>query len=224
MALTKYHDETPIDGYKRCTKCGELKPATEEYYGKSKNSKSGFKPSCKVCRSKEYIDNQDFFIEKSRKRYRDNKQEALSKSKEYREMNKQTIKENASKYYQENKIEIKEKVKRRFYKRMETDSGYKLLQRCRKRMYEAVKGHVKSARTKELIGCTVEELQSHIEKQFKDGMTWDNYGKWHVDHIIPCASFDFSIAENQFKCFNYTNLQPLWAIDNYRKHDKIERM
>ena len=50
---------------------------------------------------------------------------------------------------------------------------------------------------------------------------WDNYGEWHIDHIKPCAKFDLTKLEDQKKCFNYTNLQPLWAIDNYKKRDKI---
>jgi hypothetical protein len=88
-------------------------------------------------------------------------------------------------------------------------------------MYQAVKGNVKSARTQELIGCTVKELQEHLEKQFTNGMTWENYGEWHVDHIIPCSSFDFTKEEEQRTCFNYKNLQPLWAEDNYKKKKKM---
>jgi hypothetical protein len=63
----------------------------------------------------------------------------------------------------------------------------------------------------------------HIQSLFKDGMSWDNYGDWQVDHIIPCAAFDLSNIDNQLICFNYKNLQPLWAIDNLIKKDKIEK-
>ena len=54
-----------------------------------------------------------------------------------------------------------------------------------------------------------------------NGMTWDNYGEWHIDHIKPCSSFNMLIEEERKRCFHYTNLQPLWAIDNIKKSDKI---
>jgi hypothetical protein len=77
----------------------------------------------------------------------------------------------------------------------------------------------KAHKTTALIGCTVDELRQHLEAQFTDGMTWDNYGRtgWHIDHIRPCASFDLSDPEQQRECFHYSNLQPLWAVDNIRK-------
>jgi hypothetical protein len=64
-------------------------------------------------------------------------------------------------------------------------------------------------------------LISHIESMFSEGMSWDNYGEWHMDHIIPCSHFDLSIKSQQLECFNYKNMQPLWAIDNIRKGDRI---
>ena len=128
----------------------------------------------------------------------------------------------AQKYCEENKVEIKDRVKKSHYKRISEDINYKLLVRCRTRIYQALKGYVKSKRTVSLIGCPVEYLKHHLEEQFQEGMSWDNYGKWHVDHIRPCASFNFSNESEQLECFNYTNLQPLWAEDNMKKHDKYE--
>ena len=68
-----------------------------------------------------------------------------------------------------------------------------------------------------LLGCSIEKAKQHIEQQFIKGMSWANYGKWHIDHIRPCASFDLTNEEQQKQCFNYTNLQPLWATDNLKK-------
>lgn len=67
------------------------------------------------------------------------------------------------------------------------------------------------------LGCSVEQLKKYLESKFQVGMTWDNYGKWHVDHIKPLSKFD--IANYKEAC-HYTNLQPLWAKDNIRKGNK----
>jgi len=75
----------------------------------------------------------------------------------------------------------------------------------------------KSGYTQELIGCTIPELRNYLEKKFKDGISWNNYGKWHIDHIKPCSKFDLTNKDEQKKAFHYTNLQPLWAIDNLKK-------
>ena len=77
-------------------------------------------------------------------------------------------------------------------------------------------------KTFELVGCKKNELISYLEKQFTPEMNWDNYGPYfHIDHIIPCASFDLRCPVQQLACFHYSNLQPLWAEDNMKKRDKL---
>ena len=66
-------------------------------------------------------------------------------------------------------------------------------------------------------GYSADELKAHLEQLWTNGMSWDNYGEWHIDHIKPCAMFDLTKSEEQKKCFNYTNLRPLWGIDNLHK-------
>lgn len=84
-------------------------------------------------------------------------------------------------------------------------------------------GAGKSCGTQELIGCSHQRLKAHLESQFKPGMTWKNYGKWHVDHIRPCASFnDLTEMSQQKDCFHYSNLQPLWASENMSKNARWE--
>ncbi len=73
----------------------------------------------------------------------------------------------------------------------------------------------------EAFGCSIEELEIYIKSKLKVNMNFDNYGEWEVDHIIPVSSFDFSIKDNIFKCFNYQNLQPLWRTENRQKGKKI---
>jgi hypothetical protein len=76
----------------------------------------------------------------------------------------------------------------------------------------------KSASTLELLGCSLDQLRVHLESQFCHGMTWENHGPvWHIDHIRPCASFDLLDPVQQRACFHYTNLQPLLALENWKK-------
>ena len=81
------------------------------------------------------------------------------------------------------------------------------------------KNWLKTNKTLDLVGCSVEFLREHLERQFKDGMSWDNCGSWHIDHIIPLSSANNS--EEMNKLCHYSNLQPLWAYDNLRKGNKI---
>lgn len=87
-------------------------------------------------------------------------------------------------------------------------------------------GMDKTRATMSLIGCTATELRQHIEAQFTDGMTWANHGngrgKWNVDHIVPCAAFDFKSEEQQNQCNHFSNLQPLWFEDNMRKGARLD--
>ena len=73
----------------------------------------------------------------------------------------------------------------------------------------------------QLIGCTSEQLKLHIEKQFTEGMTYDNYGKWEIDHIKAITNYDLTDTEQIKECFNFKNLQPLWKIDNIIKSNKV---
>lgn len=79
----------------------------------------------------------------------------------------------------------------------------------------------KSDKLEALVGCTPAELVCHLEEQFTDGMSWDNYGEWHIDHIRPVASFKQLGTDpaEQRQCFHYSNLQPLWALENIKKGD-----
>ena len=115
------------------------------------------------------------------------------------------------------------KLKRNIYlkNKLKTDFNYKLIHTIRVRVKDVLRGHSKSDSTINMLGCTINELWIHLEKQFKQGMTRQNHGKWHIDHIIPCSSFDLTKPEEQAKCFHYTNLQPLWASENLAKGSKI---
>lgn len=105
-----------------------------------------------------------------------------------------------------------------FAKRYTTEIQFKLRNRIRKTAsrYPASKGKWSSTKS---LGCTSDELRVYLESKFSEGMSWENYGKWHIDHIKPLSKFDLN-DELQFnEACHYTNLQPLWAIDNIMKGD-----
>ena len=113
---------------------------------------------------------------------------------------------------------------RRYQRRLRAENlHYKIRMTLTSRIKVAVKAATtdKCYKTMDLLGCTIDHVRQHLEAQFTDGMTWDNHGEWHIDHIKPCASFDLTDADQQRECFNYTNLQPLWAKDNLAKGAKI---
>ena len=101
------------------------------------------------------------------------------------------------------------------------DKIYKFKSDVRSRISQDIKrkGYSKKTKTYEILGCDFETLKKHFEKQFTKGMTWDNQGEWHIDHIIPLATA--TTEEEVIKLNHYTNLQPLWSIDNLSKKDKI---
>ena len=212
-------------GFKKCGSCKEVKPMTLEYFGKALSNKDGFKNTCKECRKQKEYNNKIEYIHKiSKIYYKENRIEIEKKTKLYRLKNIVKIQNYKKEYYETNKIYIKENVRKNAMNRRHIDIDYKLLCYYRTRIYKALKGKDKSKTTKELIGCSIEELKKYLENQFVEGMTWENYGEWHVDHIKPCASFNFSNEYEQKECFNYTNLQPLWAIDNLRKSDTYNKL
>ena len=121
------------------------------------------------------------------------------------------------------KASTKEKVNARVKAKRLVDPLFKAAHYLRNRIWSALKANKwhKTAHFKDYIGCTQEELKIHLEKQFKPGMTWENHSKigWHADHIIPLESA--STVEELYKLCHYTNLQPLWATDNFHKSDKL---
>lgn len=128
-----------------------------------------------------------------------------------------------NKYYQKNKKEILKKAVNRNRERLVTDIAYKIKIRIRFRLWSALKGKSKKLSTELLTGCSFQELKVHLENQFKHGMSWENYGRkgWTIDHKIPLSSFDLSNQDELKKACHYTNLQPLWEIENIRKGNKI---
>jgi len=159
------------------------------------------------------------------KRYAEKNKERLAEyHKEWSGKNKGKLKDYHTKW-RENNIEHKRKRITYHYNKMNTDPKYKLGQRTRTAVYTCLKeaNVAKYRSTFELLGYTLEELMSHLEALFTEGMTWDNYGEWHVDHKIPMSSFNFETTEDrEFKlCWCLNNLQPFWGSDNLSKGTKL---
>lgn len=191
---------------KTCKKC-KLEKDISEFYKVSKNI-DGFHRQCKVC-VKEWVKN-------------------------YREINKEKIKERSKKWYNNNKNYVyvyqriyiennKEKINNNLRKKRSEDNFLKFKHNVRSNICScfrrgAIK-HKKNTKTEKILCCTIEEFKIYIQSQFKKGMNWNNYGKWHLDHIVPIATA--KTEENVIRLNHYTNFQPLWAKDNLSKSDKI---
>lgn len=101
----------------------------------------------------------------------------------------------------------------------------KLAIQLRVRIWAALRGKTKSAKTLELLGCNIKFLWNHLEEQFQSGMTRENYGSaWHVDHIIPCAWWNLFDSDHQKACFHWSNLQPLWGSENCSKGSRYSKI
>ncbi len=85
-------------------------------------------------------------------------------------------------------------------------------------------GKRKSGKALELLGCSIESFKMYLESHFDVGMSWENYGKgkekWQLDHIIPRSLFDLTKPDHQKRCFHFSNLQPLWEIENQQKQSE----
>jgi hypothetical protein len=125
------------------------------------------------------------------------------------------------KYQEKNKDKIRQRVAKHNLERYHTDINFKLKMNLSRRIRQFICKNGQN--TIELIGCSIDELKQHLQSLFQKDMNWKNYGKngWHIDHILPCASFDLTDLTQRKKCFHYSNLQPLWAADNIRKSDKV---
>jgi hypothetical protein len=161
--------------------------------------------------------------------YNKNKEKITIWRKEHNDLIRNRCKLSRLKYrdkYLQSKREAYKKNKHKYAlymrRKRRIDLCFRLKGNLRHRVYMAIKYNKKSTNTITLIGCPIEQLKTHLEKQFTPGMNWKNYGKWHVDHIKPCSLFDLSVPEEQCKCFHYTNLQPLWAKENRVKSNKVK--
>ena len=167
---------------------------------------------------KDYYQKNKTILQEKHKIYREEKADEI---REYRLKNRDRIREVNRAWGKKN---IKRILKYAKNKR-ETDIQFRIRESIRNRINSAIvyQKTTKQGSSLKLLGCSIQNAKEHLEKQFKEGMSWENYGHktWHIDHILPCASFDLTDPEQQKKCFHYTNLQPLWAKENISKGKRI---
>lgn len=216
---------------------GKNKEKLSQYYKDNKEKISAqqkeYQNNNKEKRAQYLEDNKEILIAKRKERYKDNKEKVLSNQKEYYEDNKEKISQHRknnkeifaarNKEYRENN---RDKINANSVERRKTNPQSKASHNLRDRIIKALKaqGTFKSESTIKLVGASIPFVKKWIESKFKPGMSWDNYGKgkgkWNIDHIRPCASFDLTDLEQQRECFHYSNLQPLWSEDNLIKGDR----
>jgi len=205
--LAEYgHTQNIVGNRKKCSKCKVWKKT--DRFTLSSQTSSGFSPHCKKCKKDEwsvyYEKHGDGVLETARK----NRPKHIERIVKYRD-----------------KIKPKRNLAER--ERAKTDIQFKLNRNIRSSMCHSLKynGSKNGRHWEDLVGYTLTDLKKHLEKQFVDGMTWDNWGEWHIDHIRPISKFNFTDpSHTDFqRCWSLKNLQPLWAFDNLSKNDKLEK-
>ena len=216
------------DGFSwSCKSC--IKVYKKEYYNlnkkfvddKNKKWRDNNKEHSKEYAKKYYKLNKEYCDKKNKKWFNENKELVKGYNKKYYKLNKEKVKEYNTKYREENKEKIRKRYNKWEKNKRKTDDLFRLKQNLRSRTRVAFKrkGYSKNTKTQEMLGVDWEIAKKHIERQFIKGMSWDNYGEWHIDHIIPLSSAKTS--ERLKKLCHYTNLQPMWAVDNLIKSDSI---
>lgn len=231
---------------KACKSCGMVKPATTEFFNKKLD---GLCAVCRECRAaarrqdtaakdranslrrqKRQTD-PDEVRAKERARYGPKKLDGVRR---WRKANPEAKAAADRRYYEKNREkciaravernranpEAARRSLRLIHQRKQAkDPGYRLARSIKSQVYQALTTQKRGRRWVELVGYDVEALRSHLERQFLRGMSWDNYGEWHVDHIRPASSFEFSTPEDKAfrECWALTNLRPMWATDNIKK-------
>ena len=242
--MSKRKEHKIVDGVelKHCSKCDQWKKLSE--YNKSKSTwdklnkycKESAKQLRKECKERKKNNEKTYWkktkevqSEKRKEWGKNNKEYRQEYNKNYRKENLEKLRENDRKYNEIRRQDPKYKewynAYRREYdrKKRQTDPEFRLRSNVSRRVREMLTQD-KSDSAMKYVGCDVQQLKTHLEARFEENMTWENYGSfWHIDHIIPCNSWNLKNVFEQFCCFNYRNLQPLWGIDNITKNDKFDK-
>lgn len=210
---------------KCCSTCNESLPLSS--FNKKAQTKDGFSGICRDC--VRVISKRDYekHSEKLKLRANSYREQNPEYNKDYYKENENYFKsyndktsEKRKQWQKDNRARIAETRKRRW----ELNPELKLKARLRSYFWFHLKksNARKNSSSIKLLGCSIDEFKLHLEKKFTIGMSWNTYGKWHLDHVRPCSSFDLTDPVQLAECFHFTNFQPLWAADNLRKGAKFK--
>lgn len=221
-----------IEQTKVCTKCGEEKPLSD--FGKLSSSPTGVCPRCRLCE-----------CARAKNWHQANKQRSNANARNWKRRNRARV----SEYNRQYAISDEGKTRRfaawakanadrrrdymvlwnranpdkanEYNRRRSEKPAHRINNAVRCRIWASLNG-AKKDRTFALLGYSLSELVRHLERQFANGMNWDNYGEWHVDHILPLSSFEYKTHDcPEFRAaWALTNLRPMWATDNLKKGAK----
>ena len=234
-----------------CKQCKTDKELNSSNFKPEKRTKLGFDSTCRECRCKRnseirannperfkeidrkareserykqyqvnyQTENKDSLKSSNKERYYNDKEPYLKRSKEQ----KIRLGDEYKQYQKEYKLRNRKRLSQQYLEKLKTDPVFKLKHTLRNQFRKLIKGFHKQNSVLTYVGCDVESLKTWLSDQFREGMTWENHGSvWHVDHIIPCSVFDFSDEDELSKCWNYTNLRPLFAEENLSKSDRLD--
>lgn len=207
---TREQVELSLINLKRCGVCKLIKHADQYTYAPTNWMK--LKYMCRSCNTSQRAT----WRAENRERYN-----AIARLQRQRNLAKARLRDKD--YAAKNPEKMREKWKRRGKRVLATVHG-NLSNRIRVSLHSALKGKRYGYRSFNLVGYSVEELRSHLEKQFLKGMGWHNMGEWHIDHVIPLCSFEFTSADDPEvrRAWALPNLRPIWARENLRKNSRIE--
>jgi len=203
---------------KACPTCGIEKSVSA--YGMCASNKDGFSRLCKECSRIKWAEwkagNQERVRAKGREKSAKQRRESPERCREYQRAS----------YARRRSVDPEQfrvRGRKAMAKKRSTPNG-KLENSVRSAIGRVLKSRKGGRRWESLVGYTIDALRKHLETHFLSGMTWENYGEWHVDHIVPVSAFNFECPEDLdfIRCWALSNLQPLWASDNLRKNNKLK--
>ena len=191
--IMKYENKPFISEENRNCSICTLNKSINEFY-KNIKSKNGYFSYCKTCHNNKRNDNLE-------------------------NIDKNKLKQRKKKYLILNRNKINSNNKERY----KNDINFRIKQCLRARLRHVINSSVKKSSSLLLLDCDLLFFKKWIEYQFEEWMSWDNYGKWQFDHVIPCSYYDLNNINNQNECFNWKNYQPLQKEKNLSKNNKFDK-